>query len=208
MTPFRLTLSPPAQSPGFSGLFKVLPLLALLAMALAGPPARAQSPAPLVFGQAEVVVERADRKRLPFHVEVASTEEQLHQGLMFRESLPPDGGMLFILGPPQPASFWMRNTFIPLDIIFIARDGRITNIYPRAAPGSLSLINSSEPVTGVLEINGGMAARLGIRAGDRVHHAAFERPRLWCLRLAPPPAPGPDLVPAAGTGRRRVDRFW
>lgn len=156
---------------------RALPLFVLILMLLAGGlarPAGAQSAAPLAFGKADVVVETLEKRRLTFHVEVASTEDQLHQGLMFREALPPDGGMLFLLGAPQSASFWMRNTFIALDIIFITRDGRIANIYPRAAPGSLSLINSTEPVTGVLEINGGMAARLGIRAGDHVHHAAFQ----------------------------------
>jgi uncharacterized membrane protein (UPF0127 family) len=110
-----------------------------------------------------------------FNVELAVTPEEMMQGLMFRRSLAPDAGMLFIYETPQRASFWMKNTLIPLDMIFIAPDGRILNIHERAVPQSLEPIPSNGPVKAVLEVNGGTAARLGIKPGDRVVAAIFDR---------------------------------
>ena len=111
--------------------------------------------------------------RHEFKVEVVSTPDKMAQGLMYRKSLPEDAGMLFDYGRPQPASFWMKNTLIPLDMIFIGADGRIINIHERAVPLSLDPIPSAGPVRGVLEVNGGTAARLGIKPGDRVVHPIF-----------------------------------
>jgi uncharacterized membrane protein (UPF0127 family) len=108
-----------------------------------------------------------------FKVEVVSTPEKMAQGLMYRKSLPEDAGMLFDYGRPQPTSFWMKNTLIPLDMIFIAADGRIVNIHERAVPLSLDPIPSQGPVRGVLEVNGGTVAKLGIKPGDRVLHPIF-----------------------------------
>jgi uncharacterized membrane protein (UPF0127 family) len=108
-----------------------------------------------------------------FHVELAATPEQMATGLMYRKSLAPDAGMLFDYGRPQPASFWMKNTLIPLDMIFIGGDGRIVNIHERAVPHSLDPIPSEGPIRGVLEVNGGTASRLGIKPGDRVLHPIF-----------------------------------
>ena len=96
---------------------------------------------------------------------------------MFREQLAPDAGMLFILPAPQTMSMWMKNTLIPLDMVFIGMDGRIVNVHERAVPHSLDTISSAGPVKGVLEIGGGMASKLGIRAGDRVVHEAFQPPK-------------------------------
>ena len=148
-------------------------LALLLLPVLATAPGLAQSLEPVAFGRGKVVIETRSGSRLPFDVEIADTPDQLHQGLMFRDTLPDTGGMLFLLPSEQVASFWMRNTFLPLDLLYIAHDGRITNIHHRASPGSLTILNSSEPVRGVLEINGGMAQRLGIRAGDMLRHLAF-----------------------------------
>jgi uncharacterized membrane protein (UPF0127 family) len=104
-----------------------------------------------------------------FVVEVARTPEQQARGLMHRQSLAADRGMLFPYDPPRPASFWMKNTLIPLDIIFIRPDGSIANIAAETVPLSLEPVTSfGEPVSAVLEIPGGRAAELGIRAGDRV----------------------------------------
>ena len=89
--------------------------------------------------------------------------------MMFRRSLAPDRGMLFPYSPPQPVGFWMSNTFIPLDMIFIRADGSIARI-ATAAPHSLEIVSSSEPVAAVLEIGGGRAADLGIREGDRASY--------------------------------------
>ncbi|WP_293941876.1 DUF192 domain-containing protein [Sphingomonas sp.] len=103
-----------------------------------------------------------------FLVEVASTGEQQQRGLMFRRSLAPDRGMIFPFAQPEMATFWMKDTLIPLDLIFVRADGTIANVAANAVPMDLALIPSDGPVTAVLEIAGGRAAQLGIRAGDRV----------------------------------------
>jgi uncharacterized membrane protein (UPF0127 family) len=103
-----------------------------------------------------------------FRVEVASSFEQQEKGLMFRTAMAPDEGMIFPMTSGQPASFWMRNTVIPLDIVFIGLDGRISNIAANARPYDETPLLSVGPVSGVLELNGGRAAQLGIAAGDRV----------------------------------------
>jgi uncharacterized protein len=108
-----------------------------------------------------------------FTVELAVTPEEQAQGLMFRRALAADAGMLFDLGGTRPATFWMKNTLIPLDMLFIAADGRIADIHARAVPLSEAMIESKAPVRAVLELNGGTAARLGIHEGDVVHHALF-----------------------------------
>jgi uncharacterized membrane protein (UPF0127 family) len=103
-----------------------------------------------------------------FTVEVAATPEQQETGLMFRTSLAGDRGMIFPYDPPIDASFWMKNTLIPLDIVFIGANGRIVRIAANATPMSLDPIPSGAPVSGVLELRGGRAAELGIREGDAV----------------------------------------
>lgn len=103
-----------------------------------------------------------------FRVEVARTPAEQERGLMFRKTLPPKGGMLFPLGPPREATFWMKNTVLSLDLIFIRADGTIARIAEHAVPYSTDIIDSGEPVTAVLEIAGGGAAKAGITAGDRV----------------------------------------
>lgn len=110
-----------------------------------------------------------------FSVEIAKTPVDIEVGLMHRPSLGPDHGMLFQLGKePRVAGFWMKNTLIPLDIIFIDATGYIVKIHESAMPGSLQTISSDAPVTGVLEIAGGRAKALGIQTGDRVIHKYFE----------------------------------
>lgn len=101
-----------------------------------------------------------------FTVEVARTADQQRHGMMFRTSIAPDRGMLFPYDPPQAIAFWMRNTLIPLDIIFIRADGTIARI-STAVPQTDTPVPSGEPVAAVLEIAGGRAAELGIREGDR-----------------------------------------
>ena len=108
-----------------------------------------------------------------FNVELARTPAQQEQGLMFRRELAPDAGMLFVFGQTQPAVFWMKNTLIPLDMVFIAADGRVADIHERAVPLSEANIVSKVPVKAVLELNGGTVARLGIMPGDLVHDAQF-----------------------------------
>lgn len=108
-----------------------------------------------------------------FKVEIADSEEERARGLMFRESLGRDRGMLFQFPDSAERSFWMKNTYIPLDIIYIAADGRIVSIAPQTTPFSESPVPSYGAAKGVLELNGGQAAELGIKAGDRVRHPFF-----------------------------------
>jgi uncharacterized protein len=108
-----------------------------------------------------------------FTVEVAETPAQMEQGLMFRRTMAPDAGMLFIYYTPTIATMWMRNTLIPLDMLFVDRQGRIVNIHERAVPRTLDVIAAEAPVRAVIELNGGTAARLGIAPGDRVQHPIF-----------------------------------
>jgi uncharacterized protein len=106
-----------------------------------------------------------------FKVQVAATPEQQEHGLMFYRSLGPDQGMIFPYDPPQAVSFWMKNTLIPLDIIFIRADGTIARI-THAKPLDETALPSGEPVAAVLEIRGGRAAELGVREGDKVDWGA------------------------------------
>jgi uncharacterized membrane protein (UPF0127 family) len=103
-----------------------------------------------------------------FTVEVARTSQQQAQGLMFRESLGANEGMIFPFASPQRASFWMRNTLIPLDMLFVRQDGTIESIAANTVPHDETPVRSGEPVAAVLELRGGRAAELGISAGDRV----------------------------------------
>jgi uncharacterized membrane protein (UPF0127 family) len=103
-----------------------------------------------------------------FIVEVARTPEEQARGLMFRNSVPQDRGMIFPYDPPVQVSFWMKNTLVPLDIIFIGPDGKIGRIAASTVPMSLDPVPSIDPVSAVLEIAGGRAAELGIREGDKV----------------------------------------
>lgn len=111
--------------------------------------------------------------RFTFTVEIADTPDKRSQGLMFRKSMAQDAGMLFTFERDQVASFWMKNTEIPLDMLFIARNGRIADMHRNAQPHSLRSIRSKMPVFAVLEINAGLTSRLGIRVGDRIEHPAF-----------------------------------
>ncbi len=105
-----------------------------------------------------------------FTVEVVDTDEGRARGLMYRDSLAPDAGMLFDFREERPVSFWMKNTFIPLDMIFIRADGTIANVHVNAVPHDITGIPSDGPVQFVLEIPGGRSVELGIGAGDTVEH--------------------------------------
>lgn len=125
------------------------------------------------FSRSSLTIETASGGHFRFDIELAETMAQQAQGLMFRKAMPADAGMLFTHKRPEPASFWMKNTLIPLDMIFIGADGRIVNIQANAVPQDLTPIDSAGPVMGILEINGGMSAKLGIRPGDRVLYPLF-----------------------------------
>jgi uncharacterized protein len=102
-----------------------------------------------------------------FTIELALTGPQMEQGLMFRHSLAPDAGMLFDFGAPINVTMWMKNTLIPLDMLFLDGGGRIVDIHERAVPQSLDMISAKGPSRYVIELNGGTAERLGIKPGDK-----------------------------------------
>lgn len=152
-------------------LYIVIILILGLAASLAGPDLFGDAGSDQLAGE-ELVISTASGP-VTFFVEVVDTNETRAQGLMFREELAPNAGMLFDFKRQQPVSFWMRNTLIPLDMFFIKTDGRIVNIAKRAVPHSERGIPSAEPVLAVLETNAGVADRLGIKPGDIVRHRVF-----------------------------------
>jgi hypothetical protein len=145
----------------------------LLACAL---PAPAQN-GPLenldAFPQDDLEISDGKKVHQVLRVWLADTPERQSQGLMFVRSLPQMRGMLFVYGQPKAISMWMKNTYIPLDMLFIDARGRIQQIVEQTTPHSLDLIRSDEPALAVLEIAGGEARRLGLHAGQRVSHPAL-----------------------------------
>ena len=125
----------------------------------------------------EVVIETAVGGRHRSRVEIARTAEQQMIGLMYRRRLAADAGMLFDYPEMPEVAMWMKNTLIPLDIIYIGANGRIVRIYQRAVPHSLTAMPSGGPVRGVLEVNGGTVDRLVVSVGDKVRHPLFEGAR-------------------------------
>ena len=109
-----------------------------------------------------------------FQVEVMRTPDERAKGLMFRRFMPVDRGMLFDFQRTEPVSMWMQNTFISLDMVFIRSDGTVARVSERTEPLSTRTIPSGEPVLSVLEINGGVAEKIGLKAGDRVEHGLFK----------------------------------
>lgn len=149
-------------------------LVALFAASLPIARAVAQTgPQPVIEPLEELVIVTRDGTRHRFRVEVARTSQQQTVGLMFRPSVPADGGMLFDWGAPRESSMWMRNTIASLDMLFITQEGRVHRIAERTVPHSLAPIDSRGPVRATLELAAGTAERLGIRVGDRVEHPIF-----------------------------------
>lgn len=108
-----------------------------------------------------------------FKVEVMRTEPDRELGLMYRRTMAHDHGMLFQYQSEQPVTFWMHNTYLALDLIFIGRDGRVVNVARDAKPMDDSLIPSAGPALGVLELDAGTAKTIDLKAGDVVHHSMF-----------------------------------
>jgi uncharacterized membrane protein (UPF0127 family) len=109
-----------------------------------------------------------------FQVEVMRTRDELERGLMFRRFLPKDRGMLFDFKTVEPVMMWMKNTYIPLDMIFIGRSGRVVGIARDAEPLSETIIPSGAPALGVLEVNAGTASAIDLKIGDMVVHPVFK----------------------------------
>ena len=110
-----------------------------------------------------------------FAIEVAETDEQKQRGLMFRRSLPENGGMLFPYSPPQEITMWMKNTYISLDMVFITPNGIVLRVAQGTEPFSEAIISSEGTAAAVLEVIAGTAQRLGIKPGDKVEHALFAK---------------------------------
>lgn len=125
----------------------------------------------------DVVHLRGDWGQARFTVEIADTEATRAQGLMNRPSMPRMSGMLFVYDAPQRASFWMENTLIPLDMLFLDEAGRVTHIHHEARPLDRTPIDGGPGVAMVLEINGGMARRLGIAPGSELRHPRIDPDR-------------------------------
>lgn len=148
-------------------------LLALLGLAATIRPASAQDKPQARLPTEPLAIVTRDGKRHEFTVEMALTPQQQQVGLMFRPEVKPDEGMLFDWGSPRESDMWMKNTLAPLDMVFIAADGRIHRIAERTVPQSLATIESHGPVRATLELAAGTAERLNLRVGDRVIQRIF-----------------------------------
>lgn len=146
--------------------------LALGVLAVLPKPAEAQN-APVSGIEPLTIVTASGRHA--FQVEVMRTPDQRARGLMHRQFMPADRGMLFDFKQVEPVAMWMQNTYISLDMLFIRADGTVARIAERAEPLSTRTIPSGEPVLSVLELNAGTAEKLGIKPGDKVEHPLFKR---------------------------------
>ncbi|MCI4644428.1 MAG: DUF192 domain-containing protein [Hyphomonadaceae bacterium] len=135
-------------------------------------PVYAQEAAQPILEQSPLTIHSGEAEHV-FTVELADDREEISTGMMFRTEMAPDAGMLFDLGEPRAVTFYMKNTLIPLDLLFVAPDGEILAIAENAEPLSLRLIDPGVAVKAVLEINGGQSAALAIQPGDRLDHPIF-----------------------------------
>lgn len=153
---------------------RVLLLAAFAVFAAAGADARARDSVSSFAGLPRSGLEVVTRSGTHhFEVWIAADDRSRARGLMFVRSLPPDEGMLFLFEHPQYAAFWMKNTYLSLDLVFIRADGVVVNVAPDARPHSEDPIPSAAPVTAVLELLAGTAKRIGLSAGSRIVHPAF-----------------------------------
>ena len=120
-------------------------------------------------------IKTSTAETIEFEIEIAATAEQRRQGLMFRTQLPDQSGMLLDYNTPREVSIWMKNTRIPLDILFINQQGEIVKIFRNARPGNLESIHSGSKVRAVLEVNAGVVDQYAITTGNRAHHEIFEQ---------------------------------
>ena len=142
----------------------------LIAACAAAMPLRAEDLASFPRTTLEIAHHGGDHaaRTYTFQVWVADTPERAEQGLMFVSDLPESMGMVFPLDPPRVENMWMKNTYIELDMLFVAADGRVTKIIERAHPLSLDNLSSDKPVSAVVELRGGAVAHLGLKVGDKV----------------------------------------
>ncbi len=148
---------------------RYIPILAILVFTLVTPAKAEHS-----FQTSSLDIKTSQGEQ-HFTIELALTREDQVRGLMFRKSMPKDHGMLFVFDTPREVSFWMKNTYIPLDMIFIREDGTIESILANTKPETTYSLRSQGKVKAVLEINAGLSKTLHIAAGDRVVHEFFTK---------------------------------
>ena len=170
-----MPLIPPADAASSTRYRRLLALAALLAIAwLPAYGGRADPAADRAFPRSALQIHSSSGLNW-FNIRIADTEAHRERGLMFVTHLPSDEGMLFPNDQPQIMSMWMKNTLIPLDMLFIDAHGRIVCLLANAKPESLEILSCDKPVKAVLEIGGGEALRRGIKIGDTVVHATFHK---------------------------------
>lgn len=125
------------------------------------------------------VILRGDFGQTQFTVEIADDAKERAQGLMFRTEMAPGDGMLFLYPKPQPVAFWMKNTYIPLDMIFLDARGVVQHIHTNAVPGDLTPIEGGDAILAVLEINAGLSAAVGLEKGNELQHPALGPDSAW-----------------------------
>jgi len=154
-------------------LIKILALAVFLSLGLLS--AHAQQVVPVVVDgrNAEEIWINTAQGRFRFTAEIADDNSERSTGLMFREKMPTTHGMLFDFGETRRIQMWMRNTPLPLDMVFLDNSGTVVRVVERTTPFSDDIIDSGAPVSHVLEINGGVARLIGIKPGDTLNHASF-----------------------------------
>ncbi len=152
---------------------RLFPVVCVLVVALSGCGLGSLFKTPLPTAMITIDTPRGPAR---LQMEIAADDASQEQGLMYRKELDPNAGMLFDLHTPQRVSFWMKNTYLSLDLIFVRADGSISSIEPNAIPFSKDSIWSKEPVRAVIELNGGRARQLEIHPGAHVHGSIFGRP--------------------------------
>lgn len=177
-----LPAAPTARGRWRAGALALLAILAFWGTVRADTPVTSDSLRPQgtrvdAANAASVLRIETGRGPAVFSVELALTPQQQARGLQKRRTLPADAGMLFDFGAPRRVSMWMKDTYIPLDMLFIGADGRIAAIARDTEPLSLETISPAAPARAVLELNAGTAARLGIDVGDRIDHPIFDGKR-------------------------------
>lgn len=155
-------------------------LMLLLGLSVSGTVGLVHATSPLIAQCSDDSVGiRGDWGKMRFRVDVADDDAERGKGLMFVRDMDRDKGMLFVWDTPRRAQFWMRNTYIPLDMIFVGEDGLVTHIHHNAVPLDETAIDGGEGVIAVLEINGGLSRSFGIDVGSQLQHPAFGSAAAW-----------------------------
>ncbi|WP_075852481.1 DUF192 domain-containing protein [Rhizobium hainanense] len=160
---------------GFLGILKsaILALFLVGAVAPSSFAAQIAGQQSMAFDSEPLSIASPKGQTHKFTVELALTPPQLEFGLMYRDKMPADHGMLFDFGTPRPVMMWMKNTELPLDMLFLDQKGVVTHIQENAVPYSEAIINSNGPVAYVIELNGGVVKKLGLAVGDKVTSATI-----------------------------------